>query len=350
VVGSPLSPHRVDALFASLPKSELHLHLEGSIAPGTAVELAARHGVSITEQEVAARYAPGNFVQFIEAFKWVTSFLRAPADYALIAERLAEYLVSQRIVYAEVTLSAGVMLFRKQNPLANFAAIRNAVRSFETCGLRVQWIFDCVRQFGPAAAEEVVSLAAQCVNEGVVAFGMGGDELALPANDFRAAYERAAACGLNCVAHAGEIGPAAAVRDAVEILGVQRIGHGIAAMHDPSLLELLAERGVALEICPTSNLRTGALAIQLGTSSPSQHQHPLLMLQRRGVPVTLSTDDPAMFETSLVSEYGIAATMDPSGVSLQELIRLAECGFTHAFLSSELKQRYLASVRDRAHE
>ena len=156
------------------------------------------------------------------------------------------------------------MLLRKQDPLANYAAIRAASQPFIARGLRIEWVFDAVRQFGAPAAMEVAKLAAECVRDGVVAFGIGGDELALPARDFEAVYEFIRRAGLAPLIHAGEIGDARAVRDAIEYLGVARIGHGIAAMHDRALMEELAERRIPLEICPTSNLRTGALARQLG--------------------------------------------------------------------------------------
>ena len=344
---SPAVSPEIWALIQSLPKAELHLHLEGSIAPPIAAQLAARHGVSVTEHDVSARYAPGDFAQFLDAFKWVTSFLRAPADYALVTTSLAEALLAQNLVYAEITLSVGVMLLRKQDPLANFAAIREAAAPFESRGLHINWIFDAVRQFGVPAAREVARLAIECkrarpVETGVVAFGIGGDETALPASDFASIYDSVAAAGLGRLIHAGEIGPASAVRDAVEILGVSRVGHGIAAMHDPLLMDFLASRRVALEFCPTSNLRTGALARQLGAPAARAHQHPLASFFRRGVPITLSTDDPAMFEISLNAEYALASRL---GLSAPDLIRLAESSFDYAFLPAAEKQRYLQSLR-----
>ena len=127
----------MEKLIAAMPKAELHLHLEGSIEPSTVVELAARHGVALTPDEVKARYACSDFAGFIEAFKWVTSFLRAPADYALITERLAERLIAQNVLYAEVTLSIGVMFWRKQDARANFLAIAEAGRRAEKKGLKV---------------------------------------------------------------------------------------------------------------------------------------------------------------------------------------------------------------------
>ncbi len=325
-------------LLAALPKAELHLHLEGSIAPETAVELAARHGTPLTRDDVLQRYAYADFKGFLEAFKWVTTLLHAPEDYALVAERLAQQLAAQNVVYAEVTLSVGVMLRRKQDPMANFVAIRGAVACAK--GLRVAWVFDAVRQFGPAAAMEVARLAAQVKSEGVVAFGLGGDELALPAAAFLKAYEYAAAQGLHRLVHAGEIGGPESVRDAIEILGAERIGHGLAAMRDASTVDLLADRQVPLELCPSSNLRTGALARQLGRPDAQLADYPLRSLFRRGLRMTLSTDDPAMFGTTLIDEYGLAYKL---GFAPFELARLAEMSFDCAFLSLREKHAMLAA-------
>jgi aminodeoxyfutalosine deaminase len=333
---------QIELLVAALPKAELHVHLEGSIEPRTAVLLAARYGDIITEPDVAVRYAPGAFTKFLEGFKWVTSFLRTPADYALITERFCELLLAQNIVYAEVTLSVGVMFRRKQDPVANFEAIRKAAKAFEGSGLHIQWIFDAVRQFGVAAAAEVVTVGTHCHKEGVVAFGMGGDELALPANDFRGVYESAAASGLGLLVHAGEIGDARSVREAVEVLGVTRIGHGIAAMRDPRVMDFLVERGVTLEVCPTSNVRTGALARQLDKPAANIMEHPLRLLFERGLQIALSTDDPAMFETTLLDEYRCAARL---GLPAESLVRLTEMSFQSAFLPADEKERLLGSVR-----
>lgn len=190
----------------TLPKAELHLHLEGSIRPETAVELAARHGVAITKDEVIARYNYSNFAGFIEAFKWVTSFLRVPDDYALITKRLAEELVRQNVVYAEITISVGVMLRRMQNVEANFMAIRETAQSAPFSRLRTAWIFDAARQFGADAAMEVARWSAKLQKSGVIAFGMGGDELSLPTISFRPSFDLARNEGLHVVCHAGEVG------------------------------------------------------------------------------------------------------------------------------------------------
>lgn len=326
-------------LIAALPKAELHLHLEGSLRPATVVALAARHGLRVTEREVAGRYQYADFHGFLEAYKWVTSFLRTPADYALATERLAEELLAQNVVYAEVTLSAGVMLWRNQEADANLQAIHAAGERARTRGLRMQWIPDATRQFGPEAAMAVARHAVRCKSLGVVAFGMGGDELSIPAAEFRAAYEYAAEQGLHRVAHAGEIGGPEEVRLAIEVLGAERIGHGIAAIHSAALMQFLTERRVPLEICPTSNLCTGALARQLGKGEATLGEHPLPRILREGVPVTLSTDDPAMFRTTLEDEYAAAQRL---GLSVRETVQLARTSFEFAFLPRADKDALLA--------
>ena len=333
---SPL-PTRI----VSLPKTELHLHLEGSIRPAVACALSARHGFVLSEDEVRRRYDYSNFTEFIEAFKWVTSFLRDPRDFALLAADLAGQLLEQHVVYAEVTLSVGIMLLRKQDPQANFAAILEATQPFENRGLRLNWIFDAVRQFGPEPALDVVEAARRCASPRIVAFGIGGDELSVPTREFRYDYLRAKSCGLHRLIHAGEIGGPEKIREAVEILSVERIGHGIAAIHDPALMDLLAERRIPLEVCPTSNLRTGALALQLHNPGATLQQHPLPQLLRHGIPVVLSTDDPAMFRASLLGEYEIAAQM---GLSEAELVTLHRAAVEHSFLPDEARRALLANL------
>jgi aminodeoxyfutalosine deaminase len=312
----------------SLPKAELHLHLEGSIQPATVRVLAERHGLAVTEHEVRRRYAYQNFAEFLETFKWVTAFLREPQDYALITRDLAQHLLSQRVVYTEVTLSVGVMLLRKQRPEKNFEAIVGAAEPFERRGLRMNWIFDAVRQFGPEAAMRVIETTKRCASKSIVAFGIGGDELSVPSSELRPVYDRAASLGLHRLIHAGEIGGPEKIREAVELLGVERIGHGIAAKNDPALMDLLADRRIPLEICPTSNIRTGALARQLHLAKARIEDHSLAALFRHGIPIALSTDDPAMFHTTLTEEYERAHQL---GMTENELKRMAQMSFDFAF-------------------
>jgi aminodeoxyfutalosine deaminase len=318
------------ASIASLPKAELHLHLEGSIQPATVCALTAQHNIVLTEDEVRRRYTYRDFTGFIDAFKWVTSFLREPRDYGLIARDLSEHLLTQGVVYAEVTLSIGVMLLRKQQPEANFETILRATEPFEKRGLRLNWVFDAARQFGADAAMDVVNAAKRSGSKAIVAFGIGGDEMSVATGEFRPVYDRAATMGLHLLMHAGEVGGPEKIREAIELLNVERIGHGIATAHDPALMDLLVDRRIPLEICPQSNIRTGALAKQLRRPEARITDHPLPQLWRHGVPIVLSTDDPAMFHTTLLAEYENAGEM---GLNETELAQLVDMSFEHAFLS-----------------
>jgi aminodeoxyfutalosine deaminase len=331
-------PTVVDAL----PKAELHLHLEGTIRPDTAVELAARHGVKLKREDVVARYNYSDFAGFLETFKWVTSYLQDPDDYALVTRHLAEELLRQNVVYAEVTISGGVMLRRMQNAEANLIAISETAKSVPFARLRMAWILDATRQFGPEAAVEVARSAAQLQRLGVVAFGMGGDELAGPTVNFRPAFDLARNEGLHLVCHAGEVGGPELIRESIDLLNAERIGHGIAAMRDPSLMEFLAGRRIPLENCPTSNICTGALARQTGKPDASLQDHPLAHFIKQGLTVTLSTDDPAMFHTDLLTEYSVAASL---GLSSQQLVQLAEQSVSASFLPPEDKRRMLDDFR-----
>jgi adenosine deaminase len=334
----------LSADFLALPQAELHLHLEGSLQPETVCALATKYGVPASTQEVLRRYAYRNFLEFIETFKWVSSLLRAPEDFALALHDLGEQLLAQNVVYVELTLSVGVMLLRHQSPEKNFEAVVAVAESFRGRGLQLNFVFDGVRQFGADAAMKVVEAAERCASKYIVAFGIGGDELSIPAKEFRPVYEKAGGIGLHKLMHAGEVGGPEEIRQVIELLGVERIGHGIAAFRDRALMDLLAERRIPLEICPQSNIRTGALAKQLGVPTAQIEQHPLPQLFRHGVPVVLSTDDPAMFHTNLRSEYENARRM---GMQEAELKRLAKMSFEYAFLHK--KPRLRSSVAGKPH-
>ncbi len=336
-----------ESALARLPKAELHLHLEGCLTPALVVQLAAWHGESLTLEQANARFETASFVDFLELFKWATSYLRRPEDYAPLATHVVRELAAQNCRYAEITLSVGVMLLRKQDVHANFAAIREAVsKTSDVHHIRIQWIFDAVRQFGSEKAIDVARLASEMKSQGVVAFGIGGDEQSLPAADFRKVFDYAASEGLHRVAHAGEIGGPQSVRDAIEIFGAERIGHGISAIHDESLMGLLIQRQIPLEICPTSNLRTGALAKLLASKNARLSDHPLAQFAACGVPVTLATDDPGMFRTSLNAEY--AAAHEKMGVTIPQLASIAEAGFRHSFLPEGEKLSAIENLRSEA--
>ncbi|MCL6545072.1 MAG: adenosine deaminase [Bryobacteraceae bacterium] len=299
--------------YQNWPKAELHLHLEGTIEPETLRELAPE----LSPEEIRAHYEFDNFLGFLRCFERITRHLRQPQDYALAARRLLERLERDNVRYAEITHSAGIVLWRGQDPEAVFAAVRDAARG---SSVQVRWILDAVRQFGVEHVAQVAEFAAVHAGNGVVAFGIGGDEARGKARDFAEVYRMARSRGLRLTAHAGETEGPDSVWAALEI-GAERIGHGIRAIEDPVLVRHLADRQIPLEICLTSNLATGAV--------PSLEQHPVRRLFEAGVPITLNTDDPALFRTTLSKEYELAATA--LGFSQSELRDIAHNGFRYAF-------------------
>ena len=296
-----------------LPKAELHLHLEGSVEAATLLEI----DPGLDPEVVAQRYRYADFLGFLKSYAWITGFLRGPDEYALITHRLLERLQAQTVTYAEINLSVGVMLWRNQD----FAPIYEAVkREADRSGVRVRWILDAVRQFGVEEAQRVAALAAERVNDGVVGFGIGGDEARGPVGRFSDVFAFARGKGLHLVPHAGEsVGPES-VWEALR-LGAERIGHGIRSIDDPALVQRLRDHDIPLEVCISSNLCTGVVK--------SLEEHPVRRLYDAGVPLVLNSDDPPMFHTTLVREYEIAATA--FGFSEDELRHLAANSFRYAF-------------------
>ncbi len=324
-----------------LPKAELHLHLEGSVDPATLSELSRRHntplppennnyefnpdsGKELSEQDVRELYRYKNFVGFLMAFKAVTERLRTRDDYELITYRLMKKLKAQNVVYAEVYVSVGVIYWRGQEFDAIFEGLeRGRVRGERDFGVELYWIFDAVRHFGAEAAKKVFEKASALRDRHVIGIGIGGDERRGPAEWFRDLYAKAADDGLRLTVHAGESMGPESIWSALRELQAERIGHGLTAIQDPKLMDYLAEQQIPIEICLSSNLRTGCCA--------SLAEHPLPQYLERGLLVMLNTDDPEMFETTLNREYELAAEM---GLSREQLRRLAEDSMKAAFTGS----------------
>jgi len=294
----------------------LHLHLEGSVDPPTLVELSRRHntplpmdgnnykfspesGKELSEEDVRQLYRYKDFFGFLMAFKAVTERLRTPEDYELITYRLMQKLKSQNVVHAEVYVSVGVIFWRGQEFDAIFEGLeRGRARGERDFGVSLLWIFDAVRHFGAEAAERVFRKAAELRERNVVGIGIGGDEKRGPAEWFRDQYAWARDQGLRLTCHAGESAGPESIWSAIRDLNAERIGHGLTAVQDPALMDYLAEHQIPIEICLSSNLRTGCCN--------SLDEHPLPKYLERGLMVTLNTDDPEMFETTLNREYELA--------------------------------------------
>ncbi len=328
----------VPAWIESLPKAEIHLHLEGAATPEFIVELAGRRGESLPLEEAQGRFRYSGFMGFLLAYKWACDQLRAPQDYAALLRDLAARLRAQNVLYAELTLSAGVVLWKKQDVDAVCEALVRAAEDVRReHGLEVRWILDAVRNFGRDHVARVAEHALRWKDAGVVAFGVGGYEAEGPAEFFRDTFDKIRAAGLRVTIHAGETEGPESIWSAIRSLGAERIGHGLAAFRDPELMEYLKEKQIVLEVCPSSNVRTGAL--RQHTGSDDLATHPLVAFCRRGLRVTLNTDDPGFFGTDLNREYALAHQL---GLSREELLRVAEAGFASAFCEEELKQSLLA--------
>src|SRR6266536_4923631 len=319
------------AFIRSLPKAELHLHLEGSVTPATLVELRERHGKHGTLAEAQSIYQYQDFYGFLMAFKTLTEDLQTPEDYELITYRLMERLKAENVLHAEIYVSVGVCLWRKQDFDAIFEGLeRGRARGGREFGVSVLWIFDAVRQFGPGAAQEVFELAAKLRHRNVVAVGIGGDEQKAPPELFRDAYAYAAGQGLRLTAHAGESAGPESIWGALN-LGAERIGHGLTAHQDPELIEELATRQIPVEICLTSNLLTACCA--------KISDHPVRRYFDQGLMLTLNSDDPAMFGTTLNREYELAQS--EFAFTDEHLRELARNSFEASFLTPEKKLKFL---------
>lgn len=316
---------------ASLPKADLHLHLEGSIDPATLLELRKRHGKEGTLAEMEQLYRYRDFPGFLQAFKTVTEDLQMAEDYELITYQLMKKLKAENVLHAEVYVSVGICLHRQQDFRALFEGLdRGRDRGERDFGISLLWIFDAVRQFGAEAARPVFELAASYRDRHVVGIGIGGDEQKAPPELFREVYAYAAESGLRLTAHAGEYAGAESVWGALN-LRAERIGHGLTAAQDPELVEELATRQIPLEICLTSNLRTGCCA--------ALAEHPVRNYFDQGVMITLNTDDPAMFGTSLAREYQLA--QQTFAFTDEHLRELARNSFEASFLPAERKLQFL---------
>ena len=347
-----MSPDSPSVFIHSLPKAELHLHLEGTVDPATLAELSRRHptplsttnnrytniadsGRVFTEDEARALYQYKDFTGFLLAFKAVTERLRTADDYELVTYRMMQKLHAQNVLHAEVYVSVGVIHWRGGEFAPLFEGLeRGRQRGERDFGMSLYWIFDAVRHFGVEAAERVLdeTIALHKSSDMIIGIGLGGDERRAAPELFRDVYARARSEGLRTTVHAGEtVGPES-VWSALRNLNAERIGHGLRAIDDPELVKYLADEHIPVEVCISSNVLTGCCE--------TVEQHPIRKLFDAGVLVTLNTDDPDMFRTSLAREYQLA--QDVFGFNDAELRRLAENSFRASFLPEQKKRELLS--------
>lgn len=312
---------------AHLPKVELHLHLEGAAPPAFVRGLAAEKHMDISGIfGPDGSYAFRDFWQFLDIYEVATSTLRTPGDYHRLTRTVLEHSAAQGVIYTEAFLSPDFCGGRDLHAWRDFlAAIRTAAAEAERdCGIVMRGIVTAIRHFGPERARETAICAAETAGDFITGFGLAGDEKIAHPRDFRWSFDCAREAGLRLTAHAGEWGGPESVRDAIRDLGVERIGHGVRAIEDPALVDEIAEAGVVLEVCPGSNIALGLY--------PDWRRHPIAKLRQRGVKVTVSTDDPPFFHTTMTREYDrLADAFDWDEAELGAITRVAaEAAFCDA--------------------
>ncbi|MCJ0872385.1 adenosine deaminase [Streptomyces sp. AP-93] len=323
---------------AGLPKAELHVHHVGSASPRIVAELASRHPDSTvpTDPEAIADYFTfTDFAHFIEVYLSVVDLVRTPDDVRHLTFEIARDMARQNIRYAELTITPYSSTRRGIDEKAFMEAIEDARKAAETeLGVILRWCFDIPGEAGLEAAAETARLALDLRPEGLVSFGLGGPEVGVPRPQFKPYFDAARAAGLHSVPHAGETTGPETIWDAIRELGAERIGHGTSATQDPELLAHLAEHRIALEVCPTSNIATRAVA--------TLDEHPLKEMVAAGVLVTINSDDPPMFGSDLNNEYAVAARL----LDLDErgLAQLAKNAVEASFLDPAGKAKLTAEI------
>jgi aminodeoxyfutalosine deaminase len=318
------------------PKAEIHLHLEGSIDLDTLLAIRARRGDPAGEAErrrLGVLYRHRDFPDFLVHFRDLCADLRSPEDLALATTLLAQRLRRDKVRHAEVMCSVQIFARRGLPPGEIIDAVAGAADAAAAAGgPGMLFLFDGVRQWGPGAMEELVDLASAARRHRVIGIGMGGDEQAHDASVFAPAYAEARRRGLRTTVHAGEFAGPRSVWQAIDVLGADRVGHGIRALEDAALVRALAARRVPLECCPSSNLCTRVAA--------SWEEHPVAALHRAGAFVTLSSDDPAMFGTTLGDEWRALAGRAHLGAA--EVLRIGRRTIEAAFLDAGARAALLA--------
>jgi aminodeoxyfutalosine deaminase len=330
----------IDAFIDRLPKVELHLHLVGSASVPTVLELARRHpdgGVPQSCAELAAFYEFRDFPHFADVYAAVSGLVREPADVAELILGAARDLAGQNVRYAELTVTPYTFTAAGMSVAGLTEALDIAARSARRDhGVRIAYIFDIASELGAPAAHATLEHALSRPPEALTGFGLAGIEQARPAYTevFRSAFDAAVAAGLHSVPHAGEMSGPATIWEALNGLRAERIGHGISCLDDPGLVAWLRESQIPLEVCPTSNVCTKQV--------PGLAEHPLPRLLEQGLFVTLNSDDPPMFGTTLTQEYRQAASA--LGLGREQLAALAANGVRASFLDDAAKQALLQEI------
>lgn len=323
------------AWLRSLPKTEIHVHLEGSIPVAALWRIMEKYGgdPEVPDLEaLRARFRFRDFPHFIETWRWKTGFLREYEDFTVIAEAVAKELLRQGIRYAEAFYTPRDHERSGLEPLRLTEALRAGLSRVPDVEVRL--IADLCRDYGPERGGRMLEVLADCAGREVIGIGIGGSEQTYPAGPFAAVYERARKLGFRTTAHAGEAAGAESVRAAVEALHAERIGHGTRAIEDPALVDFLADRRIPVECCPISNLRTAVVQ--------SLEEHPIKGYFAKGLLVSVNTDDPAMFDTSMEEElYALRTRL---GFSRADVLRVLGNGIESTWAPEAGKRRMRAAL------
>jgi aminodeoxyfutalosine deaminase len=290
----------LEHFITKMPKVELHVHLEGSVRPETLLKLAKRHHVALPADDMAGLrkwYTFRDFDHFIEIYMTISSCLRTAEDIELIAREFLMGQAEQNILYSEVTFTPFNQYSNNQLGFHEQINAVNRARAWaeKELGVRMRIIMDIPRIVPPEDGLTVADWMIECYGDDLIALGLGGPEVDNPPEKYRAAFERVRAAGIPCILHAGEtVGPSS-IWSAIRVADTKRIGHGVRAIEDPDLVAYLRETQIPLEVCPTSNV---CLKVY-----PSWEEHSLPQLLSQGLYVTLNSDDPPMFNTTLTNEY-----------------------------------------------
>jgi adenosine deaminase len=316
----------IDLFLLRMPKVELHVHLEGSMRPAVLLELARRNGVDLPAQDEAGLkkwFRFRDFEHFVQIYLTCSKALRSPEDFQLLANDFLAEQACQNILYSEVHFTIATHLGNGGNGGEILHALEEAVREAEASyGVTLRLIPDIVRNVGPKVADTTLEWALAGRGRGVVALGLTGSESHFPNEPFREHFETAKKEGLRRVAHAGETAGPESIRSVLAVCGAERIGHGVRAVEDPALLAELRDLGVPLEVCPSSNVCLGV--------TPDLPSHPFDRLYRAGCRVSVSSDDPAFFNTNLTREY--LRLHQTFGYSAAELAGLSLSALRQSFL------------------
>ncbi len=330
----------VEKYIQIVPKAELHLHFEGAMQPATLLYLAKKNHFDLpakTLEDLQKWFVFDGFSHFVTVYHAITSCLQKVEDYEYATYELGKFLSNQNIRYAEVTFTPSNHYRRGITFETFFTGLMLGKKTVhKDLNVEINWIFDIERNSDERDryANYVVDAAIEGKKDGVVALGLGGKEEGYPAKLFIPYFTRARNAGLHSVPHAGEFTDSTNIWDAIELLGAERIGHGIKAATDEKLLKLLAERHIPLEVNPTSNIKLGIYK--------SIQEHPLQLLQEKGISIVLGSDDPSLFSSSLIGDLLLVSEIP--FFTLPILHTFITNSITYSFMDEEEKQKMLSEV------